>query len=168
MATLDDDIREADKLGISYGKYKSKQEELKMARGYKTSDTDKQRVLDLARAAEQSGTPSYKAISLITGVPSSTVRDIIKADAAKNAVTKEKEPETAATVSGSVTNKNIPTDIIPESTEKVKENFIPDAVREACFEAKERYQAEIREVQQTIDGYTEYISQIDEFLGRFE
>lgn len=155
MNTLEDDIREADKLGISYGEYKRKQEELKMARGYKTPKEVSERVLRLAQDID-----NYVDISRLTGVSRTTVRDIIKA------AEKEKEPEAATTVPSSTANINVSTDIIPESTEKVKDFFIPDAVREACFRLKEDYQKEVKEAQSVIDGRMEDIRQIDEFLGR--
>lgn len=84
----------------------------------------------------------------------------------------EKEPETAATESGSEENvvSNDSADIVTPSEENVKcedkksETVIPQAVIEACLEKRLSLIAQIEEEQLLIDDWQSQIADINSFL----
>ena len=85
----------------------------------------------------------------------------------------EKEPETAATESGSEQEivPNIPADIIPETEENVKpeseendEPLIPQSVIEACWGRIDDLRNQIAQEQAVIDDWERQIAEIKEFL----
>ena len=88
----------------------------------------------------------------------------------------EKEPETAATETGSEQENciDIPADIIPESEENVKtvseekeekdEPLIPEAVVEACWARINDLRTQIAAEQAVIDDWERQIAEIKEFL----
>ena len=85
----------------------------------------------------------------------------------------EKEPETAATESGSEQEicNDIPADIIPETEENVKpeseendEPLIPQSVIEACWGRIDDLRNQIAAEQAVIDDWERQIAEIKEFL----
>ena len=88
----------------------------------------------------------------------------------------EKEPETAATETGSEQENciDIPADIIPESEENVKtvseekeekdEPLIPESVVEACWARINDLRTQIAAEQAVIDDWERQIAEIKEFL----
>lgn len=89
-----------------------------------------------------------------------------------NDAAKIKEPETAATESGSEQEivPNIPADIVTPSEENVKcedkksETVIPRAVIEACLEKRLSLTKQIEETQLLIDDWKSQIADINSFL----
>ena len=89
-----------------------------------------------------------------------------------NDAVKIKEPETAATESGSEQEicDNIPADIVTPSEENVKcedkksDTVIPQAVIEACLEKRLSLIAQIEEEQLLIDDWKSQIADINSFL----
>ena len=77
----------------------------------------------------------------------------------------KKEPDTAATVTGSEQEicEDIPADIIPETEENVKP-VIPQAVIEACWGRKAELEEQIAQEQAVIDDWKRQIAEIDDFL----
>ena len=85
----------------------------------------------------------------------------------------EKEPETAATVTGSEQEicDDIPADIIPETEENVKpesekndEPLIPQSVIEACWARVDDLRHQIAAEQAVIDDWERQIAEIKDFL----
>lgn len=106
---------------------------------------------------------SIKQIEAKTGISHGTIIKYTK-----------KEPETAATETGSKSKQeicnDIPADIIPEVEGNVKPEseeiapVIPQAVIEACWGRKAELKEQIAQEQAVIDDWERQIAEIDDFL----
>ena len=148
-------------------------EEAEMA---KITEEQKREIVQLAMTKAM----SHKDIAAKFGIGKSTVWWLVdqykkSGDAALSGETEiaEKEPETAATESGSEQEivPNIPADIIPETEENVKpesekndEPLIPQSVIEACWGRIDDLRNQIAQEQAVIDDWERQIAEIKEFL----
>lgn len=148
-------------------------EEAEMA---KITEEQKREIVQLAMTKAM----SHKDIAAKFGIGKSTVWWLVdqykkSGDAALSGETEiaEKEPETAATESGSEqeTCDNIPADIIPETEENVKpeseenaEPLIPQSVIEACWGRIDDLRNQIAAEQAVIDDWKRQIAEIKDFL----
>lgn len=147
-------------------------EEAEMA---KITEEQKREIVQLAMTKAM----SHKDIAAKFGIGKSTVWWLVdqykkSGDAALSGETEiaEKEPETAATESGSEQEivPNIPADIVTPSEENVKcedkksETVIPRAVIEACLEKRLSLTEQIEETQLLIDDWKSQIADINSFL----
>lgn len=147
-------------------------EEAKMA---KITEEQKREIVQLAMTKAM----SHRDIAAKFGIGKSTVWWLVdqykkSGDAALGGETEiaEKEPETAATESGSEQENStiIPADIVTPSEENVKckdkksEDVIPQAVIEACLEKRLSLTAQIEEEQLLIDDWKSQIADINSFL----
>lgn len=147
-------------------------EEAEMAR---ITEEQKREIVQLAMTKAM----SHKDIAAKFGIGKSTVWWLVdqykkSGDTALSGETEiaEKEPETAATESGSEQEicDNIPADIVTPSEENVKcedkksDTVIPQAVIEACLEKRLSLIAQIEEEQLLIDDWKSQIADINSFL----
>ena len=148
-------------------------EEAEMA---KITEEKKREIVQLAMTKAM----SHKDIAAKFGIEKSTVWWLVdqykkSGDAALSGETEiaEKEPETAATESGSEQEivEAIPADIIPETEENVKpeseendEPLIPQSVIEACWARVDDLRNQIAQEQAVIDDWERQIAEIKEFL----
>ncbi len=147
-------------------------EEAEMA---KITEEQKREIVQLAMTKAM----SHKEIAEKFGIGKSTVWWLVdqyrkSGETALSGETEvaEKEPETAATESGSEQEicDNIPADIVTPSEENVKcedkksETVIPQAVIEACLEKRLSLIAQIEEEQLLIDDWQSQIADINSFL----
>lgn len=147
-------------------------EEAEMA---KITEEQKREIVQLAMTKAM----SHKEIAAKFGIGKSTVWWLVdqykkSGDTALIGETEiaEKEPETAATESGSEQEicNNIPADIVTPSEENVKcedkksETVIPRAVIEACLEKRLSLTEQIEETQLLIDDWKSQIADINSFL----
>lgn len=147
-------------------------EEAEMA---KITEEQKREIVQLAMTKAM----SHKDIAAKFGIGKSTVWWLVdqykkSGDTALMGETEiaEKEPETAATESGSEENvvSNDSADIVTPSEENVKcedkksETVIPQAVIEACLEKRLSLIAQIEEEQLLIDDWQSQIADINSFL----
>lgn len=147
-------------------------EEAEMAR---ITEEQKREIVQLAMTKAM----SHKDIAAKFGIGKSTVWWLVdqykkNGDAALSGETEiaEKEPETAATESGSEENvvSNDSADIVTPSEGNVKcedkksETVIPQAVIEACLEKRLSLIAQIEEEQLLIDDWQSQIADINSFL----
>lgn len=141
----------------------------------KITEEQKREIVQLAMTKAM----SHKDIAAKFGIGKSTVWWLVdqykkSGDAALSGETEiaEKEPETAATESGSEQEivPNIPADIVTPSEENVKcedkksETVIPRAVIEACLEKRLSLTEQIEETQLLIDDWKSQIADINSFL----
>lgn len=148
-------------------------EEAEMA---KITEEQKREIVQLAMTKAM----SHKDIAAKFGIGKSTVWWLVdqykkSGDAALSGETEiaEKEPETAATETGSEQEMcdDIPADIIPETEENVKpeseendEPLIPQSVIEACWGRIDDLRNQIAAEQAVIDDWKRQIAEIKEFL----
>ena len=143
----------------------------------KLTEETKREIVQLA----MTGAMTHKAIAEKFGIGKSTVWYLVDqfkksgetALSGDTEVETEKEPETAATETGSEqeTCDNIPADIIPEKSEDVKpeskkndEPLIPQSVIEACWGRIDDLRNQIAAEQAVIDDWERQIAEIKEFL----
>ena len=143
----------------------------------KLTEETKREIVQLA----MTGAMTHKAIAEKFGIGKSTVWYLVDqfkksgetALSGDTEVETEKEPETAATETGSEqeTCDNIPADIIPEKSEDVKpeseendEPLIPQSVIEACWGRMDELRNQIAQEQAVIDDWKRQIAEIKEFL----
>lgn len=143
----------------------------------KLTEENKREIVQLA----MTGAMTHKAIAEKFGIGKSTVWYLVdqfkkSGETALSGDTEaetEKEPETAATETGSEQEicDDIPADIIPEKSEDVKpeseendEPLIPQSVIEACWGRMDELRNQIAQEQAVIDDWKRQIAEIKEFL----